>query len=175
MNKSVEFIKNRIINNPEFLFGMPINGWEDAIIFSPIKTYQQHILNMEIVNDTFMFILRGRLENGFTGETKITIHYDPNEEYEYFTSKKITYDGTCMFLEECIIDILNRPLTLQTYDKTKVDDDFLVNPFNYNIKYTIGDIVVHRDFGMKNINNCNMYGETDIAVLPIKMTIIKKS
>ena len=73
----------------------------------------------------------------------------------------------CYFLEEAIQKLLYKPLQLGTIYKD-IPYDVAENPYNYNYKYIIGDVIVHRDFGRKVINGCEMTGETNIVVLPIK-------
>lgn len=172
MNKSVEYIKNRIINNPDIVSQMPINGWNKSVIINPMERYLQLLPTLEscfVDNNKFLINTRCDL-----GKTNITIEYDKDAEFDYFTMETTTHDGTMLFTEQCIEKLLYKLFQIGTYAKNKVTSDFIENPFNYDIFYTIGDIVLHRDFGMKNINGHNWSGQTDIVVLPIKFECVSR-
>lgn len=165
MNKSLEYIKNRINNTPDSVEDMPTEGWDNSLIINPMEKYMQYTPSFKncLVNDN-EFSVKVSCNQG---EFKLNIEYDNEAEFEYFTMESTTHDGTLLFLEDDIMELLHKPLQLKTLPK-RVMDDVLNNPCNYNYKYIIGDVIVHRDFGRKSINGRDMRGETDLVVLPIK-------
>lgn len=171
MNKSIEYIKNRILNNPESVNNMPINGWDDAKIINPIEMYLKYISELKdtFVNDNEFKVLL----SSDSGKFNINVEYDPDSEFDYFTTKGSTHDGTILFTSESIQKLLYNLLQLGTIPKSKVTQSVIDNPFDYDYKYIIGDVILHQDFGMKNINGNTMYGQTDIVVLPIKFEYSK--
>jgi hypothetical protein len=108
------------------------------------------------------------------GKFLLNIEYNTEADFEYFTMESSTHDGTLLFVVEVIQKIVDKVLRLGTYPTNNTPKDIVENLCNYNYKYIVGDIIVHRDFGMKNINGHNWQGETDIVVLPIKFEYVLK-
>lgn len=165
MNKSLEYIKNRIINNPNSVSKMPVDGWDDALIINPMDKYLYYIPTLKdcFISDNEFSV---RLSED-RGEFGINIEYNPDAAFEYFTMENSTHDGTLLFVEEVIQKLLYKLLQFGTVPK-RITEDIVGNPTDFNYKYIIGDIVMHRDFGLKSINGHQWDGETDIVVLPIK-------
>jgi len=167
MNKSIEYIKNTILNRPETI-NIPKDGWDKAIVINPMKKYKELEPKITINNNKFEI----RLECD-QGKFINTIEYNPNAEFDYFTTERSTHDGTLIFTLNNIQKILIKILKKETY-YTKIPQDVIDNPFNYNYKYIIGDIIIHQDFGIKNINGNKWPGQTDTLVLPIKFEYSEK-
>ena len=106
-------------------------------------------------------------------EIILGVIYDADANFDYFTNTKTTHDGTCIFTEQAILELLNKMLFLKTC-YNNASEEFIENPLDYNIKYIIGDILIHNDFGMKNINGNMIYAQTETLVLPIKFEYIKR-
>ena len=171
MNKSVKYIEDRIINTPNSI-NIPISGWDKAIVFNPIEQYLCLLPELKscfISDKEFSVVLISNND-----KINITIEYNSDVEFDYFTTITTTHDGTLFFIEEAIQELLIKLLKLETHAKNKITSEFIENPFNYNVKYTIGDIIMHTDYGMKNINGNKIHGETNNIVLPIKFDTIKR-
>lgn len=166
MNRSIEFVKSKIINNEAN--GIPIDGWDDSLILNPIDYYMRFIPDLNIKNGNKLFIIM-KYDNG--KQSKITIIYNPYIDFDYFTMKTTTHDGTLLFTLESIEKLLYKLLQLNTMPKDIPIDENNIDDYDY--VYTIGDIVLHRDFGIKSINGNNLRGETDTIILPIKFNYIK--
>lgn len=162
MNNSLAFIKSRI--KESHTYGMPVDGWDNAIVLSPID-FMNRLLGNEIINNN----LKYKLNFGNNKNLKVEITYDPNGEFEYFTNESSTYDGTLIFFEQTVNEVLRKLFFAQTTSKDISVKDISENPDKYILKYIIGDLVTHRDFGIKTINGNKMYGETDIVCLPISV------
>jgi len=169
MNKSLEYIKNRVINNPDSVNNMPTDGWDDTLVINPMEKYLEFIPTLKecFINDNEFLVNLSSDQ----GKFNINIEYNTEADFEYFTIESSTHDGTLIFLYDAIQELLYRLLKLGTVPKSKQID----NIDDYNYKYIIGDIIVHRDFGTKNINGNKWLGETDIVVLPIKFEYSFKS
>ena len=75
----------------------------------------------------------------------VTITYDPDADFQYFTNVSSTHDGTLMFVIDNMVACLNKVLHLETYYSPAGC------PKNFDgaeIYYTVGNFVV-----------CNEYGE----------------
>lgn len=172
INKSVAYIKDRIKNTPDQVGDIPLSGWEKAIVINPIKQYLSLLPDLQscfISDNEFKINL-----SCDKGQIDIIIKYDTDIEFDYFSSTVTTHDGTMLFIMQSIEELLYKLFKLETYAKNKITSDFIENPSNYDVKYTIGDIVMHSDYGMKSINGNEMDGETDTIVLPIKFEATKK-
>ena len=168
MNNSVEFIKNRIEDGQTH--NMPSDGWDDVTVLNPIEHYKRMPIFSKVVkvedNEVCVFVECGK------DRVKILVKYDPNSEFDYFTTKSITHDGTAIFILEAIDELLFKPFNFGT-----MPIDIGINGenySNYDYEYIIGDIVIHKDCGMKDINGHTMLGETNTIVLPIKFKKIPK-
>lgn len=91
MNKSIEYIKNTILNKPETI-NIPKDGWDKAIVINPMKKYKELEPKITINNNKFEI----RLECN-EGQFINSIEYNPNVEFDYFTSEISTHDGTLIF------------------------------------------------------------------------------
>ena len=170
-NNSIQYIIDRITNMPDTVMDMPIDKWDEAWIINPIEKFKHMIpeLSQAIKNNEFRIV-----NNLESGDINVKIKYDENiSDFDYFTMVRTTHDGTFYFVEKGIRELLFKLIYLQTTFSKKTTDDFFENPHMYSIEYTIGDIVIHRDFGMKNINGMEIYGETNIMVLPIRFNVVK--
>jgi len=174
MNKSVEYIKNRIINDSENVHHMPKDGWENVNVTNPLNQFSYLVPKIKplIKDNQFQFSINHKEDE--LKEINVRIKYNPDAQFDYFTMETSTHDGTFLFTSQCIGKVLDRLLTVSTYAKNKVNEDFYNNTFDYDINYIIGDIVIHSDFGMKNINGNDWHRQTDIVILPIKFECFKK-
>ena len=101
--------------------------------------------------------------------------YNPNADFNYFTTDISTHDGTLLFMGQAIERILSKILTVQTQYREVIPKGFNENDFfEYDYFYEVGDILVHSDVGMKNINGRNIMGQRDIMMLPIKFSMMRK-
>lgn len=172
MNKSIEFIKNRIGDN-SFTSNMPTDGWDDSVVLNPMEQYLQYNPEFKscfISDNEFQTTLECDL-----GKTNVNVQYNPDSDFSYFTMETSTHDGTLCFTFSSVEKLLFKLLRMGIYDKNVVTSDFIENPFNYNIKYIIGDVIIHTDYGSKTINGRVMDGVTDIVVLPIKFEFLAKN
>jgi len=162
MNNSLKFIKSRI--SIEQTDKIPINGWDKAEVINPINQYIKILPDYEQkLKENNEITLTATCD---IGNSDITIKYNPKAKFDYFTTKSTTHDGTLLFTLQAIEELIFRPFQLATLPK---DSGINKNNFTeYDYQYEIGDILIHRDFGMKKINGHIWHGETDTIVLPIK-------
>jgi hypothetical protein len=148
---------------------MPTDGWDNAEVLNPIRQYINMLPDYkEKLNNENEITLVAKCDKG---QSKITVKYNPNSMYDYFTTRSTTHDGTLLFTLEAIEELLFRPFKLATLPKdARINQD---NFTNYDYEYIIGDVIIHRDFGIKNINGNNWSGETDTIVLPIKFNTVE--
>lgn len=130
MNKSLEYIRSRIANEET---SFSDRNMETAIVV-PFTRFVK--LKEKEAVDAFYDIT---LDDNRYAKLISHLIYDPDAEFEYFTSSVSTHDGTLLFVTETIKECINNILQLQTYNITK---GFPKNLDGAEITFTIGDIVV---------------------------------
>lgn len=138
--------------------------------------------SMEVFNtvDIFYEMYHSSLENGIiieTDDNKIAkIFYDPNADFNYFSTSINVNDGTLLFDLEVIQDVLSKVCYLQTYNKAilyEIPDSQEFYDIHY-LKYTVGDIILCQEY------DDNKFATDEkpwlkirtTALLPIKFEVI---
>ena len=174
MGKSLDFAKKRIATGE--CNGMENNNYDTMFECNSLEIINNMYGSFLWKDDVCKYTLDIQ-ENEQEGEIEITIKYDPDAEFEYFTMERCVNDGTLYFFEDLFFNIINKIYGYQglTYNVEKVPSDFLDNPFNYNLKYTIGNFVCGTE-------NSYSFATEDkpwmtcrfTAMLPIKMEFVRK-
>ncbi|HDK7194943.1 TPA: hypothetical protein PTV74_003251 [Clostridium botulinum] len=167
-NKSIKYIKNRIKQSVDGIGDIPLDNWDEANIINPMILFKNDF-NIPIKDNRIDFELIINNDK----RTKAIIEYNNEADYNYFTSNFVTHDGTLLFQIQAIDEMLNKFFYLKTCYKKVATDDFMNNPFNYDVKYTIGDVLINSNYGINKINGNNMRGQKDSIVLPVKFEIFK--
>ncbi|NFF75904.1 hypothetical protein FCV38_02625 [Clostridium sporogenes] len=168
-NKSIEYIKNRIKQSVDDIGDIPLDNWDNVKVINPMKWLESEF-NILVDNNKITCDLT--INKKFKNE--VTIEYNDKVNYDYFTSDFIIHDGTLLFQAQAINEMMFKLLKRETYSKKIATKGFLSNPFNYDVKYTIGDILINSDYGIKKINGNKMRGQKDCIVLPAKFEIFKR-
>lgn len=158
MNKSIEFIRNRIANgyagNMEHLLAddVTMSYYENPIKwlyeFGKLKSEKVSITQDSLQINTNMII------DSKTYEVLIEIVYNENEAFEYFTKESCVCDGT-FFYSELSMKILEKIIQLRTWNQDKMIDTKCVDEHKkLHFKYTIGDFVytseIDKNLGTKD-------------------------
>ena len=171
MGKSLDFVKQRIATGE-------CNGMEN----NEYDTMFECNLLENIENTYGSFLWKGDICNyvldTLEGSTEITIKYDPDADFEYFTMERCINDGTLYFFEDLFFKVINKLYGVQdnrTYNIKKAPSDFLTNPFNYDIKYTVGNFVCSTEnFCDFSIGSEPWMRSRFTVMLPIKMEFVRK-
>lgn len=114
-------------------------------------------------------------EAGLKIHNNVTVIYNPEANFDYFTNYQSRNDGTLLFTIEAMQQVLLNVMNIKTYCTTKVPDDFVENFESYNVTYTIGNIISvceHSEkFGTKEKP---WMMQRDTAMLPIKFEVEKR-
>ena len=164
MSKSIDFCKKRAAENN-------FNFLPDAK-YKEVKPYE--ILKI-MLNDPEKDI-SGFLTDGLKVADNVKVIYDPEADFDYFTNFQCRNDGTLLFTVQAQQHVLLKVITLETYCISKAPQDFVDNFNNYNVTYTIGNIVSvcehSLDFGTEEKP---WMTQRDTALLPIKFDVEKRS
>lgn len=113
-----------------------------------------------------------KLKSNSTDENYITltIDYNKNADFSYFTMERCCCDGTLLFYQKLIKDNLNKLLHLKTCDKrVKIPDDL----YGHEVKYTVGDFLITHEYGSEFATEEKTWMRSRFSVmLPIKFEAI---
>lgn len=133
MSKSLEFCKMRA-SNPD-TSGYADRNWNNAYELDSSE------LLSHILTDSKQYQLCGKLEDGTDVEYTISVTVDPDGEFDYFTSESYLSDGTALFFAEAMERLLQKVLTLQTWNNK------IPQPQNScTIHWTIGNFVYLNEY-----------------------------
>ena len=100
-------------------------------------------LDMNNVCDYFKETLTHKLTFN-SGDISVYVTYDPDADFQYFTSSTSTNDGTLLFIYDQAVECLNKVLQLKTY---YLPVGAPKNFKNVELYYTVGNFVVCNEFG----------------------------
>ena len=174
-NHSLNFVKDRIAS------GL-CNGMENNIYRNIYEVPFLNITNnlqsqIPWYDNMIKFKLYGNTDD-FSDEMNVTVRYNPDAKFEYFTMERCINDGTLYFFEDLFFKVINKLYGVQydrTYNIKKAPSDFLTNPFNYDIKYTVGNFVCSTEnFCDFSIGSEPWMRSRFTVMLPIKMEFVRK-
>ena len=173
MNNSVKYIKRLVKEYPDRVSDDIKILDLDKINEINLMTYiENNIKSLKVKENKVDVQLLNEEANKFVN---VNLKHNPNAEFNYFTTDISTHDGTLLFMGQAIERILSKILTAQTQYREVIPKGFNENDFfEYDYFYEVGDILLHSDVGMKNINGRNIMGQRDIMMLPIKFSMMRK-
>lgn len=153
MSKSIEYIKSRIENKDNTNMELSFDDWYEVSPEHFLKFDEDHKSISNFTDDS----------NELNIEIEIT--YDPEADFEYFTTSSEKHDGSICYEAECAHRCVLKILELKTYNKNiKIPEGY----GNYKFKYTIGNIVVVNEYDEKFANTDKPWtNEKTTALLPI--------
>ena len=174
MGKSLDFVLNTIKSGR--CNGMNIKDFQKSYehcfgdMFQYIKTDSGEQV---AVDNTLKLNISGNIEDLKNLNMNVTIVYDPNTEYSYFTTEVCTCDGTLAFMDQLMFKILDKLMKVGTYDSSIAPKDFEKHFFDYDLIYTVGDFVLNEQYGEKFATKEKPWMESQfIAMLPIKCEFV---
>jgi hypothetical protein len=177
MSKSMEFVKNRISNkqadvplqeNAVFTEVNFLDAINNLAVSDVLKNFFGKYHNIHyILKDAKMTFYGEEV----TCDIPVSIFYDENAEFEYFTMEHCICDGTLLFMEELCLDILNKVFRLQTINKEKVNAN--TDLFKNEIIYTVGNFVVCTEYGDFGTEDKPWLNSRFTVMLPIKFDLKK--
>lgn len=131
MNKSLEYIKRRIedgnLNNmsPEEFVDMSV---------TPLTTFWDKVSVGETI------ILATTKDKS---EVIADLTYNPEADFNYFTTESCTCDGTLIFMAELMENLLKKIGELNTYYLPALEEINEEDLCNYKFHYEVGDFVIN--------------------------------
>lgn len=173
MEKSLNFIKNRIESG--MCSGMNISDYKNAFEFNFIDFINicNENIKKSFCNNQFTTIMSGEC-NGIEGKSANIIVFDPDADFEYFTMESCSCDGTLLFMNELMEDVLSKIFGVRTYNTQTIPTGALENIWNYDIKYTVGNFVLNNENGKFGTEEKPWMQSRFTAMLPIKCEWILK-
>lgn len=163
MSNSINFCKQRAEENS-------FNFLSDAK-FTETNSYE---ILKTMLNDPSKDI-SSILKDGLKIADNVKVIYDPEADFDYFTNYQCRNDGTLLFTLQAQQEVVLNVMNLKTHCISKVPDNFVENFGDYDVTYTIGNIVSvceHSDeFGTEEKP---WMTQRDTAMLPIKFDVKKR-
>lgn len=174
MEKSLDFVKNRINNN--MCTDMNIVDFENATEFSFIDFVKSCLKNPEEMSEDNELTLKISGEDiGIEKDTEIIISFNPDADFEYFASETCNCDGTLGFMRDLMQNIFMRLLELRTSYKDTVPEDLGSHFWDYKYKYIVGNFVMNTEYGNQFSSKEKPWMTSRFTVcLPIKCEYIRK-
>lgn len=173
MGKSIEFVKERIKNGycSDFTIDELNNVYE--INFIDILKSVFSDLKEDLHNNKITLMVDGTDINGRYGKRDVSITYNPDANFEYFTTECCVCDGTLYFQAELINKVLRKVLSSSTYNnrKSNYNDDY---PFDYDIEYEVGNFVINTEYGDFGTEEKPWLHARFTVMLPLTFNAVKK-
>lgn len=179
MGKSLDLVKQRIatgecngIENAEWkhLYEVPLeNIWKNMLFYTP-NDLDKPPFSIPLPFDFSIYI-----DNDETKKINIIIQYDPEAEFQYFSTEQCICDSTLLFEIQNMENILNKIIHLETYYSPTLPNDFEEEPWKYDLIYTVGDFVTGMEIDDKFAPKDKPWMACRYtAMLPIKMEFVRK-
>lgn len=89
--------------------------WNNAYEIDPQSCFSTNIFFNKYSNKDEPLELTGVDDSGKEINVRINLSFNPDADFQYFTSKSYIYDGTLYFLYKMFEEIASKVCTLQTY------------------------------------------------------------
>ena len=161
-NKSLEYIKKRIEEGN--CYNMPVEEFGDMYTI-PLKSY--------FSEDCGDYIILARKDSG---DILADLTYSPDAEFNYFITESCVCDGTLIFMNELMANILKKIGQLQTCYVPALEEISLeeINNGGYIIHYEIGDFVANSCIIEPPHKDKPWMCDRFTMMLPVKFTIEKQ-
>lgn len=162
-NKSLEYVRKRIKEGN--CCNMPVEEFKDMYAI-PFKSYF-----LEDCGDYMILAVRKDSDDILADLT-----YSPDTEFNYFITESCVCDGTLMFINELMTNILKKIGQLQTgyapaFEEISQDE---LNNGNYIIHYEVGDFVANSCIIEPPYKDKPWMRDRFTVMLPVKFIIEKQ-
>ena len=158
MNKSLEYIKKRIVE-----------GSCNNITIEEFSNMSWLSSKFAIKSDTETDIIATTQDGDIIADLK----YNPDAEFNYFTTETCVCDGTLAFVKELIDKIMYKIRTLNTYYAPMFENIPEDKLDEYKMSYEIGDFVIN-SYIIEPPDKTKLWlCDKFTVMLPIKFTIEK--
>ena len=162
-NKSLEYVRKRIEEGN--CHNMPVEEFKDMYTI-PFKAYF-----LESRGDYMILAVRKDSDDILADLT-----YSPDTEFNYFITESCVCDGTLIFMNELMMNILKKIGQLQTCYAPALEgiSQEELNNGNYMIHYEVGDFVVNSCIIEPPYKDKPWMCDRFTVMLPVKFTIKKQ-
>lgn len=158
MSKSFAFCKAAAQNTDRSSYAD--RSWDNAT-----EVYETEAIFDEYLHGARHFSLKGKVD----GETEIcfnvSISFDDNADFDYFTSESCVHDGTLYFIREAMDRCVRRVCLAQTYNKNTGAPEH-----GDNIRYVVGNFIILTEYDGDFVPADKPWmRERTTVLLPLKM------
>lgn len=162
MSKSLEFVKRKI-ENGDCKNMLPEEFTDMNII--PLNSYWDKVG----IGDTIILVITKD-----ESETIADLTYNPDAEFDYFTTESCVCDGTLLFMNELMVKILKKIGSLNTCYSPVLRGLTPEDIVNYKLHYEVGDFVTNSCIIEPPDKDKPWMCDRFTVMLPIKFSIEKK-
>jgi hypothetical protein len=83
--------------------------------------------------------------NGISGDRRHVLLYEPRGDFDYYTSESCLCNGDPHHMDRLIEKIIYNVMNCRTYNKKSIPADYETDYWDYNVRYTVGDFVLHAE------------------------------
>jgi hypothetical protein len=151
--------------------------WEKSTVCDPLQI--MHNINPKIDEFKVKDSIRISHEDEKYGIKKVEILYQKNIEPTLVKLRQTTHDGTLLFSMNTMGEIFNDLVNCATYTNDNYPENYLTDAgfFNYDIKYTVSDLLWHHKY-VKEVDSKHgkhFPGVRESFALGVQIEFIKNS
>lgn len=160
MSYSLDFCRE-VASNPLRSF-FSDRDWSKAIeIIETEKTFDKFL------NRARSLTIKGKTEDENDIILNVNLFFDDKADFDYFISDSFISDGTLLFREEAIINLIQKVCTGSTYNKNVGEPQS-----GDKIEYTVGNFVILNEHDGSFVSTDKPWlRERTTVLLPLKMEI----
>lgn len=158
MSKSLDFCKATAQN--AYRSSYADRSWDNAA-----EDYETEAIFDEFIRGARSFYITGKLDDGTDIRIDISISFDSNADFDYFTSESCIHDGTLYFIRETMDRCVRKVCLAQTYNKNTGAPES-----GDSIQYIVGNFVVLTEYDGDFVPADKPWmRERTTVLLPLKM------
>lgn len=169
MGKSLDFIKERVSFGGSYGISMDVLSKAIEESFIDVLNSVPHLKELSDKNN-IKLVLTGDDNK----KRSVIIKYNPDADFDYFTTESCTCDGTLYFMNTVINEVLNNVFTSATYNKSVAPENYENNLWDYDMEYIVGDFVIMDEFGEFGTTEKPWLQSRFTAMLPLICNTVRK-
>lgn len=158
MSKSFDFCKAAAQNT--YRSSYADRSWDNAV-----EDYETEAVFDEFLRGIRSFHIKGKTDQGDEISFEVSLSFDPNADFDYFTSDSCIHDGTLTFIRGAMDKCVRNVCFARTYNKNVGEPKS-----GDSIKYVIGNFVVLNEYDGQFVPIDKPFmRERTTVLLPLKM------
>lgn len=158
MSKSFDFCKV-IVQNP-YRSSYADRSWNNVV-----ENSETEVIFDEYLHGVRNFFVEGKVDDETEIYFDVSISFDCNADFDYFTAVSYVHDGTLLFIKEAMDKCAQKVCLAQTYNK-----NIGAPEFGDSIQYIVGNFVILTEYNGNFVPvNQPWMRERTTVLLPLKI------